>query len=109
MALIVCPECGKSFSDRAPACPECGCPTSEIIGQSNTANAGQLSIANLAFDDARYDEAYQLFAQIYAQNQNDPLVMVRLGLSAAAKITDSTIEETGKKLMKILQPPCYIK
>lgn len=29
--------------------------------------------------------------------------------SAAAKITDSTIEETGKKLMKILQPPCYIK
>lgn len=29
--------------------------------------------------------------------------------SAAAKITDSTIEETGKKLMKIIQPPCYIK
>lgn len=29
--------------------------------------------------------------------------------SAAAKITDSTIEETGKELMKIIQPPCYIK
>ena len=29
--------------------------------------------------------------------------------SAAAKINDSTIEETGKKLMKIIQPPCYIK
>lgn len=28
--------------------------------------------------------------------------------SAAAKITDSTIEETGKKLIKAIQPPCYI-
>lgn len=26
MALIICPECGKEFSDRAPACPNCGCP-----------------------------------------------------------------------------------
>ena len=26
MALITCPECGKEFSDKAPACPECGCP-----------------------------------------------------------------------------------
>lgn len=30
MALIICPECGKEFSDKAPACPNCGCPTSEI-------------------------------------------------------------------------------
>ncbi len=27
MALINCSECGKQFSDRAPACPQCGCPT----------------------------------------------------------------------------------
>lgn len=27
MALIVCTECGKSFSDKARQCPECGCPT----------------------------------------------------------------------------------
>jgi hypothetical protein len=26
MALISCPECGKQVSDRAPACPNCGCP-----------------------------------------------------------------------------------
>lgn len=26
MALIICEECGKEFSDRAPACPNCGCP-----------------------------------------------------------------------------------
>ena len=26
MALIKCAECGKEFSDRANACPNCGCP-----------------------------------------------------------------------------------
>lgn len=26
MALIKCSECGKEFSDKAPACPNCGCP-----------------------------------------------------------------------------------
>lgn len=26
MALIKCSECGKDFSDRAAACPNCGCP-----------------------------------------------------------------------------------
>lgn len=29
MALITCVECGKEFSDKAEACPHCGCPTSE--------------------------------------------------------------------------------
>lgn len=26
MALISCPECGREISDRADACPHCGCP-----------------------------------------------------------------------------------
>lgn len=27
MALIICTECGKEYSDRARTCPNCGCPT----------------------------------------------------------------------------------
>ena len=27
MALITCSECDKSYSDKADACPSCGCPT----------------------------------------------------------------------------------
>lgn len=27
MALIICEECGKEYSDKAGACPNCGCPT----------------------------------------------------------------------------------
>lgn len=30
MALIKCPECGKEISDRAAACPNCGCPIKSI-------------------------------------------------------------------------------
>ncbi len=26
MAMISCPECGREVSDRAAACPQCGCP-----------------------------------------------------------------------------------
>ncbi len=26
MAMINCPECGKQISDKAAACPNCGCP-----------------------------------------------------------------------------------
>ena len=26
MALINCPECKRQISDKAPACPQCGCP-----------------------------------------------------------------------------------
>ena len=27
--IIKCPECGRDFSDKAQACPQCGCPLSE--------------------------------------------------------------------------------
>ena len=30
MALIKCVDCGKEISDKAAACPNCGCPISEM-------------------------------------------------------------------------------
>ena len=30
MALIICPKCGKQFSDRAKACPQCGITMDEV-------------------------------------------------------------------------------
>jgi len=29
--LIACPDCGKQVSRRAPSCPHCGCPVTEVI------------------------------------------------------------------------------
>ena len=31
MAIIKCPECGKEFSDKAVACPNCGCPIDAVL------------------------------------------------------------------------------
>jgi hypothetical protein len=31
MSLIVCPDCGKKFSDKAKCCPQCGCPVEFAI------------------------------------------------------------------------------
>ena len=39
MALIKCTECGKSFSDKAAACPECGCPTEHVLKASTSKEA----------------------------------------------------------------------
>ena len=30
MALVLCPECKHEVSERARACPQCGCPLSEV-------------------------------------------------------------------------------
>lgn len=40
MALIKCSECGREISDKAVACPGCGCPVNEISSnnQSETFN-----------------------------------------------------------------------
>lgn len=37
MALIKCTECGKTFSDKAASCPECGCPTELVLKEANSA------------------------------------------------------------------------
>lgn len=31
MALIKCPECSSEISDKAKACPKCGCPIKEDV------------------------------------------------------------------------------
>ena len=47
MALIKCPECGKEFSDKASACPNCGCPTSEINTSSNSNNSSEDELSSI--------------------------------------------------------------
>lgn len=42
--LITCPECGKSVSDKASACPNCGAPI-EVIGMSSGLSDQKRSVA----------------------------------------------------------------
>jgi hypothetical protein len=43
MALITCPECGKEFSDKAASCPNCGCPTEEIVERESSGGNNRIS------------------------------------------------------------------
>lgn len=38
MALIKCPECGNTVSDKAANCPRCGCPVSHTVYRKDIAN-----------------------------------------------------------------------
>ncbi len=50
MALITCPECGKSFSDKAEACPNCGCPTKMIVSTNSDSGISSEDAAKQIFD-----------------------------------------------------------
>lgn len=60
MALIKCPECGKEISDKAEACPNCGCPikasnsSSSEINDSEPGDSDQISNGE---EDSKYIES----------------------------------------------------
>ena len=47
MALIICSECGKEFSDKASACPNCGCPIEAICNSASN----DTDMQNLCVDE----------------------------------------------------------
>lgn len=62
MALIKCPECGKEFSDKAKACPNCACPVTNISNGLNlkkktnkkvSANTVTASMDNVLIDKCK--------------------------------------------------------
>ena len=46
MALIVCSECGKEFSERAGACPHCGCPNEKKKAEPPLVRDGVSGLVN---------------------------------------------------------------
>lgn len=47
MALITCPDCGKEFSDAAPACPHCGRPRTVPLLKRQYSLSGCLGVGCL--------------------------------------------------------------
>ena len=48
MALIKCSECGGTISDKAKACPHCGCPIEgNEIEEKKGISKGKMSIASI--------------------------------------------------------------
>ena len=47
MALIKCPECGNSISDKAEKCPHCGLPAEYFLRQQEQAEINYNNLANI--------------------------------------------------------------
>ena len=71
MALIKCEECGKEISDRAVACPNCGCPVEhkkQIVKKTSHTNAdGKRNMPAMVclFISHLMGFAYSLYSIIY--------------------------------------------
>ena len=50
MALIKCYECGKRISDKALACPKCGCPVGEIADEQEFTQEKDLDSVDFYYD-----------------------------------------------------------
>lgn len=51
MALITCIECGKAFSDKAHACPNCGCPIEHMESLDTTIDKADADELRASFKD----------------------------------------------------------
>ena len=62
MSMIICQECGKEFSDKAPACPNCGCPVfyNQCFQEQQYYNQQNLN----------YQPVYQQDPNFYIQQMN---------------------------------------
>lgn len=56
MALVSCVECGKEFSDKAKACPNCGCPIEYVIETLKKQKA-KLDVAEHSNEESLFIEA----------------------------------------------------
>ena len=71
MALINCPECGKAFSDKAVACPNCAYPLTDIdrIRLGIIDGKAALEKADLCYSEKKYQPALEIYLAV-AENDN---------------------------------------
>lgn len=88
MALIKCMECGKEYSDRASACPNCGCPkpTDEEFGYTGATRTEEKVNVNQETSDTgqKTDNAYPSYGNS-AYNQS-PIKKTESGMGIAALV-----------------------
>ena len=48
MGLIACPDCGNMVSDRAAACPHCGCPADAFLNPNLSMTKNTMAAARVS-------------------------------------------------------------
>lgn len=80
MSLIICSECGKEYSDKASACPNCGCPTSAVsekkydfLEKDVAMNREMMRIQELK---SEYDKIHKIPMTVYSLLQLVGIILV---------------------------------
>lgn len=86
MSLIICSECGKEYSDKANACPNCGCPTNAVsenkydfIERDIDMNREALRIQEL---QSEYDKIHKIPMPIYSLFQLVGFILMIISIGA---------------------------
>lgn len=79
MAIIKCPECQNEISDKAAACPKCGCPIKEDIHFTEKQHREEQAVR----DGMKYAEGMERYKIEQARKyRKAALIMVVVGLVA---------------------------
>lgn len=101
MSMIKCPECGKEFSDKAAACPNCGCPVSEAIkGTSSVEEQKKAAEQMLAAVDRILEKARKAGAKFETDSDSVATLAkelkITLGTSTARSNTRTIVHVAVK-------------
>ena len=105
MALIVCPECGKEFSERAAACPNCGCPNDFLQKKDEKEKIDNLIInAEREYSNKNYKQAYDIYGQVLIAEPNNSKALLYRGLSDGwtANLSDTKLDSTLSAVQEAL-------
>lgn len=73
MGLIKCVDCGHMVSDRATACPQCGCPIGIIKKESNSTKRQEESnvVVHPKFGQGKIVESNEMYMSIVFESTNE--------------------------------------
>ena len=83
MSLIVCSECGKEYSDKASACPNCGCPTNAVpVGNYDEQKdiARNLEMMRIQELKSEYDKIHRIPMTVYSLIQLAGMILVIISI-----------------------------
>lgn len=117
MALIICPECGASFSEYSESCPKCGLATNTAKTRiaakngiaSNKPNNDNPNIdseaifksAQKLFDAKKYEQAYASIEHLLSVSPNPEFTELKI------QIEDKWLEELKQNIAELLDQKKY--
>ena len=110
MALIKCPDCGKSFSDKAAACPECGCPASYAVEaasaqQKKNDEVYQANVSTVAAYELTVEQEWQHYLEYNALKNR----IEKEARANAERIVDKEIEQEKTLLGQLQEKRASLK